>query len=82
MSNKKEALVHENLKELSNRIGLLIKQYNLLAESEKFDARILFVEASSSDVLDVNESNIPKDIYDVVTDYNDAQGWSSSQSCW
>lgn len=81
MSNKKEALVHENLKELSDRIGLLIKQYNLLAESEGFETRRLFVVASINNV-DVNESNVPKDIYDIVTDYNDAQGWSSSQSCW
>ena len=81
MSNKKK-LVEDNLEELSKRIGLLIKQYNLLAESEDIGTRMLFVNATASDVPDSNSSDFPKNIYDVVVDYNEEQGWSSSQSCW
>lgn len=81
MSNKKE-LVKNNLEDLSKRIGLLIKQYNLLSESEDFTERLLFVSAGPDDVKPISESNVPKDIYDIVVDYNDNQGWSSSQSCW
>lgn len=77
MSNKKE-LVKQNLEELSKRIGLMVKQYNLLSESEDMYERLMLVAACDTDLGDINESHEPFDIYELVRDYNDAQGWSSS----
>jgi hypothetical protein len=79
MSNKKE-LVKQNLEELSKRIGLMVKQYNLLAQSEDMYERLMLVAGSDTDVGDVEESDKPFDIYDLVRDYNEAQGWSSSSN--
>lgn len=81
MSNKIK-LVEDNLEELSDRIGLLVKQYNLLAESENLNERRLLVVAMKDEVGPADQSHMPSDIYDVVTEYNDAQGWSSSASCY
>ncbi len=81
MSNKKE-LVKENLEELSKRIGLMIKQYNALAKSEDFYERLIFATCSEGEAGDAAIQHVPQDIYDVVRDYNDGQGWSSSQSCY
>jgi hypothetical protein len=77
MSNKKE-LVKENLKELSMRIGLLITQYNALAKSEDLYERLIFAICSDEEAGAIGTQHIPLDIYDLVRDYNDEQGWSSS----
>lgn len=81
MSNKKE-LVKENLEELSKRIGLLIKQYNQLADSEDVNERLVFVTAECDEVGDIDNCHIPYSLNSLVVYYNDSNGWSSSQSCY
>lgn len=76
----KKKLAEENLEELSKRIGLLVKQYNLLAESEDIYIRLMLVNSDENNIGNVNKSNEPIELYDLVKDYNDARGWSSSSS--
>jgi len=85
MTNK-NAYIEDNLAELSTRIGLLVKQYNLLAESsgdKDIVDRLILVIGSESDSGPAKDSDKPKDISDLVSDYNYSQGWSSSSpSCY